>query len=224
MGLFSKIFGGSEEAKRESDEHFSKGYSAGSVGYIDDAIKEFRIAIKKNPDNVKARTYLAIALEKKGLPDEAIHEFKQAVTVKPNYFEAHANFGKALERKGRLDDAITEYKEAVRIEPNNYDARIILRSALEKKEREQSDLDDKWEILKKYCKNMNIMWNSNPNFEILPHNIETKFINIINNLENNQDSRHFLETLHTPPCKLMIDDIQMAALKKIQEFGLTHLL
>lgn len=90
---------------------------------------------------------------------------------------------------------------------------------------ESSKFNGKWNILKIYCKNVTTFTNSNnPNFEILPPNIQTKFIDMINDLENNDESINFLERLHTAPCFRMMDDVQIAALKKIKEFDLKHLL
>ena len=126
MSLFSNIFGVSESAKKESNEHFRRGYAAGSYGNLEGAIGELKIALNKNPDNVEARTFYAISLEKKGLYDDAIKEYQKAIKTDPGNFEAHANYGKLLKNQGRLDDAIVELKEAVRIQPNNMQGRFHL--------------------------------------------------------------------------------------------------
>jgi len=88
-----------------------------------------------------------------------------------------------------------------------------------------SKFKNKWNILEIYCKNINILYTSNnPNFQVLSPEVQIKFIRMINDLEKNDDSIKFLEKLHTPPCLRMMDDVQLAARKKIQEFDLTYLL
>jgi hypothetical protein len=83
-----------------------------------------------------------------------------------------------------------------------------------------------WDILHIYYKRVNEHWNStNPlNFEVLTKDVEIEFINLIKHLPKNEESIQFLIELHSPRCLKYIDNIQMAASVKINEFGINYLL
>jgi len=82
-----------------------------------------------------------------------------------------------------------------------------------------------WDLLQLYCKRVNEHWNSNnPGFVVLSKDEEKEFIDIIKNLQKNEESIQLLIKLHSPPCMKYIDDVQMAAMAKVNEFDIRHLL
>ena len=68
-------------------------------GRIDEAILQFREAIRLKPDDAAARNNLGIALVSKGQLDEAIRQFQAALRLKPNDAEIQKNLTRALELK-----------------------------------------------------------------------------------------------------------------------------
>lgn len=107
-------------------EHSNKGTSLYVLGLLDEAIEEYRTALRINPEYVMAHNNLGLALNNKGLFDDAIKEYKEALRIDPELADAHNGLGLALYNKGLFDDAIKEYKEALRINPKYAKARYNL--------------------------------------------------------------------------------------------------
>jgi hypothetical protein len=80
-------------------------------------------------------------------------------------------------------------------------------------------------LLKLYCRRVNEAYNANDtSIQVLSEDEEKEFINYINNLQKNDASIQFIVKLHSRPCRVWIDNVQMAALVKVNEFGIMNLL
>src|SRR5262249_5529974 len=86
------------------------GSALASMDRWDEAIAEFREAIRLKPDYAEAHCNLGIALRAKGRWDEAIAEFREPIRLEPDYAEAHCNLGGAMLAQGKFREAL----EAVR--------------------------------------------------------------------------------------------------------------
>ena len=87
-------------------------------GKLDEAIKEYREAIRLNPDDPYVHGNLGIVLSEQGKLDEAIKEYREAIRLNPDDPIDHNNLGEVLLNKGQLDEAIKEYREAIRLKPD----------------------------------------------------------------------------------------------------------
>jgi len=97
--------------------HLNLGYALErSTRRLDEAIAEYREAIRLDKDYAEAHSNLATALRKQGRLDAAIAEYREAIRLKSDNAIAHHNLGSALATKGLLDEAIREYREAIRIQ------------------------------------------------------------------------------------------------------------
>ena len=67
---------------------------------MDEAIAEYRKAIRSSPTFAKAHNNLGNALCDKHQWDEAIAEYRKALQIHPDYVIAHINLGIALNDKG----------------------------------------------------------------------------------------------------------------------------
>ncbi len=105
---------------------------AGRAGRLDDAIAEYREAVRLRPTYAEAQFNLGCALERSaGGTGEAIAAYRSAIALKPDFAEAHNNLGNALEKlPGSSPEAITQFEAAVRLNPGYAEARNNLGGAL----------------------------------------------------------------------------------------------
>jgi tetratricopeptide (TPR) repeat protein len=97
---------------------------------LDEAIAQFRDALRLKPDDPTARIELGTALKNNGQLDQAIAEYREALRVKPDDALAHYNLAIALRAQGRLEEAIAECREALRIKKDYPRALCFLGHAL----------------------------------------------------------------------------------------------
>ena len=99
-------------------------------GQTDEAISQFKTAIRLKPDFADAHYDLGVALVKKGQSDEAISQFQEAIRLQPEHAEAHNNLGNSLFSKGQTNEAMSQYQEAIRLQPDDAEAHYDLGNAL----------------------------------------------------------------------------------------------
>jgi tetratricopeptide (TPR) repeat protein len=107
-------------------------------GQFDEAIAEYREALRLKKDYPEAHNNLGLALKAKGLLDEAIAEYREALHSKKDFALIHTNLGNALHVKGLLDEAIAEHREALRLKKDDATAHNNLGTTL----RDKGQLDD----------------------------------------------------------------------------------
>ncbi len=106
--------------------HTSLGVAYWETGRVEDAIREYREAIRLAPGEAEAHYNLGVAHAGKGQVDEAMREYREAIRLAPGLAGAHMNLGLALGGKGQLDDAIRAYSEAIRLAPGLAEAHMNL--------------------------------------------------------------------------------------------------
>src|SRR5579859_4382367 len=71
-----------------------------------DAIAQYRMAVKLNPEDEDTHYNLALALAKGGDQEGAQKEYLEALRIYPDYPEAHNNLGNLLLAQSKLEDAV----------------------------------------------------------------------------------------------------------------------
>jgi serine/threonine protein kinase/tetratricopeptide (TPR) repeat protein len=89
------------------------GFALAGKGLLDEAIAEYREAIRLDKDYALAHLNLGNALHDKGHLDDALAELRAAIQIRPDYPEAHVNVGNILVKKKQFDDAIAAYRKAI---------------------------------------------------------------------------------------------------------------
>jgi tetratricopeptide (TPR) repeat protein len=99
---------------------------------LPEAIAEYQVALRIEPDFAEAHNNLANALARTpGRLPEAIAEYQAALRIRPGLASVHYNLANALARiPDRLPEAIGEYQAALRIRPDYADAHDALANAL----------------------------------------------------------------------------------------------
>jgi len=116
--------------KNNWEAHARLGLVFSKEDRLDEAIDQYREALRLKPDDADAHYDLANALCRKSLWDEAIGEYQEDLKLSPDDFSGHSNLGVALFRKGRVNEAIIQFQEALRLNPGFVDARKNLDTAM----------------------------------------------------------------------------------------------
>ncbi|MBW1993280.1 MAG: tetratricopeptide repeat protein [Deltaproteobacteria bacterium] len=106
-------------------------------GRLEDAVYQFREAIRIKPDHTDAHLKLGNALEAQGNLKKAIYHYSETLRIKPDHTDAHLKLGNALEAQGNPDEAFHHYAEALRNKPehegalNNMGVALMRRGRIE---------------------------------------------------------------------------------------------
>jgi tetratricopeptide (TPR) repeat protein len=111
------------------------GVALSELGQLDEAIAEYRVAIRLDKDFAIAHSNLGSALGRKGLLDDAIAESREAIRIKRDFATAHCVLGAALAGKGLLDEGIAEHRAAIRLNKDYANAHYNLGVVLSRKGR-----------------------------------------------------------------------------------------
>jgi tetratricopeptide (TPR) repeat protein len=98
--------------------HAALGGVLADQGNIDEAIAEYREALRIVPTQAEWRSNLGLLYTKQGKVMEAMGQYALATRARPGYADAHNNLGAMLARAGRRKEAIVEYSEALRLKPS----------------------------------------------------------------------------------------------------------
>jgi len=85
--------------------HASLGVVLDERGRHEEAIAQFRDALRTNPGLAHAQNNWGIALARQGKWQEAVEHYEDALRLSPGYPEAHLNLAAALQRLGRHAEA-----------------------------------------------------------------------------------------------------------------------
>ncbi len=99
-------------------------------GRRDEAIAEYRQALRARPKSAAVLNSLGAAFQATGRLDEAIGIYREAVRAQPDYANARHNLGGALVQKGDFAGALPYLREAVRARSDDAGARNNLGGAL----------------------------------------------------------------------------------------------
>ena len=113
-------------AGKLANEQFRIGNIYLDYGRNQEAIEEYRKALKLSPTFPDVHTKLGIALRNIGEYEEAIMHFNSAKELNPSYGPAWVQLGITYFMKGLSGLAVEEWEEALRINPNLKDARYYL--------------------------------------------------------------------------------------------------
>ncbi len=80
-----------------------------------DAVENYRKAIKINPDYAESHSNLGNALRHLGNNEEAIAHYNKAINIKPDFAMAHYNLGNVLVQLGQKEDAIKAFETAIEL-------------------------------------------------------------------------------------------------------------
>jgi len=113
--------------------HLNLGSELMRLGRMDEAVNEFKSAVRFKPDYAEAYYNLGVAFNKMDRPDEAIEQFGIALRLDPDDAEALNNLAISFGMKGLIDYAISYFEAALRLKPESAQFHYNLSMACQEK-------------------------------------------------------------------------------------------
>jgi tetratricopeptide (TPR) repeat protein len=102
--------------------HFDYGSTLQKEGRLDEAVEQYKIALRFNPNHAEAHMNLGVALSAQAKFDAALSHMETAVRLQPNNGGFHLLCGNLLHRIGRIDEAAFHFETGARLKPYSADA------------------------------------------------------------------------------------------------------
>jgi serine/threonine-protein kinase len=103
----------------DDSAHRNLGHALRHQGKVEEAIAEYRTAIKLKPDYAETHVTLgALLCDRVNDYPAAEAAFRRAIRLKPDHAIAHMNLGNALQAQGKLEETIAAYRTAIRLNPD----------------------------------------------------------------------------------------------------------
>ncbi|MBI1865503.1 MAG: tetratricopeptide repeat protein [Nitrospirae bacterium] len=96
------------------------------LGLYDEAIEEYRKALRLRPTFVAIITKIGISLREKGEFDQAVGEFSKAKEANPQYMPARINLGITYYMRGFTGMAVEEWQAALEMDPASAEVKRYL--------------------------------------------------------------------------------------------------
>ena len=120
-----------------ADAYFNRGVLKVTFGgHWQEAIDDFNIALKINPNYAEVYMMRGISKAALGNKQGAVDDYNLALKIKPNLAEAYLNRGRAKTDLGNQQEAVDDYNLTLKIKPN-------LAEAYFNRGRAKADLGDK---------------------------------------------------------------------------------
>jgi len=106
-------------AARDAAALVSRALAAHQQGALADAERDYRAALRMQPDHPVAMHYLGVLAYQGGDLSTALPLLQRSTATTSHEAEFHNNYGLALAAADRTDDAIAEYRRAVALRPEH---------------------------------------------------------------------------------------------------------
>jgi len=113
-----------------ADWHVGRAIGFERVGRTDEAISEYREAVRLRPDIPGYQSALGVALAKTGHYGEALPYLKEAIRLYSKNAPAQYWLGVSLVQLGRTDEGISALQQSVKVNPSEARAYLALGKAM----------------------------------------------------------------------------------------------
>jgi tetratricopeptide (TPR) repeat protein len=100
--------------------HINLGAALEDSGRLEEALAEYREAVRISDDNHNAQFDLANLLLKMGRPAGALPHFRRTIALDPHEASPHLGLGETLLQLGQDTAAMDEFRTALRLDPDNF--------------------------------------------------------------------------------------------------------
>lgn len=101
-----------------SPVHEARGRVYENTGKLDDALAEYRQAVKLNPMAVTSSLRIANIYALQGKTDESEKAYKAAIQARPSYWSGYTGLGGLYFNVGRFSDAAAQFEKMVELAPD----------------------------------------------------------------------------------------------------------
>jgi len=122
--------------------HNNLGLALFNRGRTEEAVAQYREALRIHPRYAEAHTNLGSASLQEGRTQESIAQYREACEINPADANAHCNLGVVLCQQGLIEEAIGQYREAVRINPAFAQAHYNLGNVLRQQGRTEEAISE----------------------------------------------------------------------------------
>jgi len=136
LGRALAALGKGKEADQAFEEYFDRDPDKGAVavgadhlkaGRTEEAVESLRDVLRKDPDNVDAMLFLALAYRKQEQRmEDAEALLRRATQLAPDHVSAWLNLGSILAERNKRDEAMVAYRKATKVEPGHPGAWSLL--------------------------------------------------------------------------------------------------
>jgi tetratricopeptide (TPR) repeat protein len=117
-------------ADRQAAAYNEQGIQCFLKGRLEEAVAAFRQALRVQPNNTDAHTFMGNIFYYQGRHNEAIASYRRALELEPTRGIFHSNVGNVLVSQGRFREAEALCREAVRLQPAESVPHNVLGNAL----------------------------------------------------------------------------------------------
>ena len=107
---------------RFAEVYFQMGKEKYELGNYENAVADYDMALRLNPDHADAYNNRGNVRYKLGRYSAAITDYDMAIQLNPDHADAYNNRGNAKHNLGRYSAAITDYDMAIQLNPDHADA------------------------------------------------------------------------------------------------------
>jgi tetratricopeptide (TPR) repeat protein len=115
--------------------HYTLGYVYGERGRVDDAVREYREALRLRSDDHQALFGIGLIHGRQGQLETASREFQDVLRRAPDFYKARANLGVVYYQLGRTQEAVDELQRVIKDHPEYAAAHYNLATLFHKENR-----------------------------------------------------------------------------------------
>jgi tetratricopeptide (TPR) repeat protein len=146
---------GTEPTKIEPKTHIAAGRLQEAQGKHAEAAKNYREALRVDPNNREALYRLAISLTMSNQLDQSLTAWQRYVTLTNGSAEAYSNLAYTYQLAGQFKDAELNYHRALKADPKNQSAGVNYGLMLVQRDR----IDEAEDVLAKFLKPAHVQYN-----------------------------------------------------------------
>jgi tetratricopeptide (TPR) repeat protein len=121
--IFTRVRRRGSQSLIEAQQHFEEGARLAAADLYPEAVVEFKLATRANPEYAEAWGELGLTYHKMGQLHKAIKANLSALEVQSNFITAYKNLGAAYDELGQFIDAFKAYTKALMLAPHDPELR-----------------------------------------------------------------------------------------------------